>query len=115
MQRGNNARSIAEIVEELRAHPESEHAQRNGCAAFADFARSGASNRSQIADAGGIEAVVAALRAHPESEAVQKNGCDALAWCALNDAIRVRIADGHLDGFNDVWNCSTNFLGGYWY
>ena len=86
------AGAIEAVVAAMRAHPQEEGVQENGCCALADMccgddAAAAVARRQRAAAAGAIEEVVAALRAHPQEEGVQENGCLVLGnMCFGNDA-----------------------------
>jgi hypothetical protein len=83
------AGAIEAVVAAMRAHPQEEGVQKDGCSALADMCcgndAAAAARTQRAAAAGAIEEVVAAMRAHPQEEKVQENGCLVLAYVCYGD------------------------------
>jgi len=89
------AGAIEEVVTAMRAHPQEEGVQKDGCSALANMCfgddAAAAARRQRAAAAGAIEEVVAAMRAHPQEEKVQEKSCSALAnMCSGGSGVRAR-------------------------
>jgi hypothetical protein len=89
------AGAIEAVAEALRAHPQVEGVQKDGCRVLANVCAgndaAAAARRQRAAAAGAIEEVVAALRAHPQEEKVQMMSCGALSnICGGGSGVRAR-------------------------